>query len=97
MAHAFCMDSKSKVTPDTVNAAMGGILQICGLAQLFDYGVAATKLRGEIDGFYGEPQNTLIPIELAMQYVRDKLKGDTSPNELQEQLNEWRQIVNKKN
>jgi len=48
-----------------------------------------------VDKFYKDPQNTYIRRELALQYVRDTLNGKNAPRDLERQLKEWREIVNK--
>lgn len=72
-----------------------GSSTLCEIAKQFDFGVDKKKLVDGINEFYADSQNTLLPIDFAMEYERDKLKGDTAPNELQKKLDGWRKIVNK--
>ncbi len=48
------------------------------------------KLVSGMDEFYKDPQNLLMPIELALQFSRDTLKGKRSAKELDDELKEWR-------
>lgn len=99
MAHGLCMKDTDDLKPGPgFNGEMKEIIGLCTLAQFFDYSVDAgqEKLVKEIDEFYSDSENTLIPIDFALEYVRDKLKGNTTPNDLKAKLTKWRQIVNKK-
>lgn len=91
-AHGLCMalakDSKN------MDQLMGSD-NLCEIAREFDFGVDKEKLVDGLDDFYTDSQNTRLPIDIAMEYERDKLKGDTAPNELLKKLEGWRKIVNK--
>jgi hypothetical protein len=76
-------------------ARMDALLNFAVLADYYDYDVDRIKLLAGIDEFYKDPQNTRIPIELALQYVRDTVNGKNAPRDLEKQLNEWRASVNK--
>ena len=64
------------------------------LAEFFDYGVGVQKLSDGLDEFYKDSENTRIPVQFAIQYVRDQLNGKRAPRELNE-LADWRKIINK--
>jgi hypothetical protein len=68
---------------------------LCLVAETFDFGLDAKKLQSGLDDFYADPVNTRITIALAMQHVRDRLKGKRSSYELDQELSEWRKIVNR--
>ncbi len=76
-------------------ARMDALLNFAVLADHYDYDVDRTKLLAGVDEFYKDPRNTRIPIELALQYVRDTVNGKNAPRDLEKQLNEWRAAVNK--
>jgi hypothetical protein len=74
-------------------------MAFCVNADFFDFGnderLDRQKVRNGIDDFYKESLNTRIPIDYAMAYVKDTLKGKTTPRELEDQLIRWRSLVNK--
>jgi hypothetical protein len=76
------------------NARMDQVLRLSTIAQAFDFRVDGRGFVGGIDEFYKDPLNTRIPIDFAMLYVRDELRGDKSPKELQDELAAWREVMN---
>lgn len=65
------------------------------MAERYDYGNDRAKLVAGVDDFYKDSLNTRIPIEFALQYVRDTLNGKNAPRDLEKQLDEWRVTLNK--
>lgn len=89
--HGFCVDHAHELKPGPqfetqINAAMN----LCLLAETFDFDVDGRKLVSGIAEFYKDPQNILIPIQYALGFVRDKLKGKKSAKEMGDELKEWR-------
>ena len=82
-----------KANSEQFNAEVKGVLDLCMIGQEFDFEVGS--LRAGVDEFYKEPQNTRIPIRDALSYARDKLKGNKPAQELENQLKDWRNTVNK--
>lgn len=66
----------------------------CMSPQVFDYKINKSFMSG-MDEFYKEPLNTRLPPEYAMEYVRDKLTRKKTAGQLLDELNEWREIVNR--
>lgn len=98
LAYGTCMEDKKKLTPGPgFDATMNGIIGMCVLAQFYDFNVDGGDkvLSSELDSFYSDDENSHIPINLSLQYVKDKLKGNTTPNDLKKQLSQWRSIMNK--
>lgn len=97
--HFVCMkmakDAKDSGPSQQFWADMQSSMALCDVAKLYDFGVDTTELERGLDDFYLDSQNVRVPIDFALEYARDKLKGDTTPNDLQKKLDEWRKIVNK--
>jgi len=90
--HKECMDEAKSVQPGPeFNTKMQESLQLCALSEAFDY-KAGKALRLSLDRFYRNPLNARIPADLAMEYVRDELKGGKTAAQLLDELNEWRKI-----
>lgn len=56
----------------------GDVMQswnLCVLGGSFDFGFELQDLRNGVDEFYKEAQNSHIPIDVALQHVRDILEG----------------------
>jgi hypothetical protein len=78
----------SKVTPDgrvipIVPAPDAPVLQIwnlCVLAGSFDFGFEQRDLRNGVDEFYKGTQNSHVPIDVALQHVRDILQSKRPKN-----------------
>jgi hypothetical protein len=92
----FKINQKELVVGDPeAKARTDVMLSLAFWAEQCDYDVDHTKLLAGVDEFYKDPRNTLIPIELGLQYVRDTVNGKNAPRDLEKQLNEWRAAVNK--
>jgi len=78
----------SKITPDgrvipIVPAPDAPVLQIwnlCVLAGSFDFGFEQRDLRNGVDEFYKGTQNSHVPIDAALQQVRDILQSKRPKN-----------------
>ena len=72
---------------------------LCVNANFFDFSfddrLNQQKVRSGLDDFYKDAQNIHIPIDFAMMYVKDVLKGKTAPRELEDQLKGWRSTMSK--
>ena len=91
-----CMQDKDKLKPGPqFDAELKSVLNLCILANLFDFDVDRRQLLTGLDEFYRDSQNTRIPVTFALEYTRDKLKGKKSAQELDDNLREWRRAVNK--
>lgn len=56
----------------------------------FDYdGIAMGQIVQGVDAFYGDFRNKQLGLTLAMEYVRDEIKGK-SPEELESKVINWR-------
>ena len=49
-----------------------------------------------MDDFYKPQKNKLIPVEVALRYSGDVLRGDKSPNELKKDLEQMQALFNKR-
>jgi hypothetical protein len=89
--HTDCMDRKNaaKSSADT-NAQLSEAINLCALAEFFDFDVDAHKLADGADDFYKDSRNTRLAVDSAMQYARDKLKGKMSDKQLEDEVAEWR-------
>jgi hypothetical protein len=89
-AHAECMgNAKEANTNDKINST----LQMCMLAEHFEFTADPRKLRSAIDDFYKDSRNSRIPIEFAIGHVKDTLAGKRSVKELDDELTDWRKIM----
>lgn len=95
--HSECMDNVKDTKPSDAEfmTKVKASMNLCAIAELFDFNVDKRKLESGIDEFYKDSLNTRIPIDYAMEYVRDKLKGKKSEKELADELTDWRKVVNK--
>lgn len=82
-------------TDPQFKARTDALLELGVLADKYDYGVERVKLVAAVNDFYKDPLNTRIPVEFAIQFVRDMLNGKNAPRDLEKQLNEWRAVANK--
>ncbi len=48
---------------------------LCVLGGSFDFGFEQRDLRNGVDEFYKDAQNSNVPIDVALQHVRDILEG----------------------
>jgi hypothetical protein len=48
---------------------------LCVLAGSFDFGFEQRDLRNGVDEFYKDPQDSSVPIDVALQHVRDVLES----------------------
>jgi len=91
--HNECMQrAKSVKAGPEYNAKLQDSLNLCVLSDAFDY-KAVMSLRIGLNRFYNNSLNANIPPELAMEYVRDELKGNKTTAELLEELIEWRKAM----
>lgn len=97
MTHSLGMDRANNAKPGSpeFQPAINCAMDLGFLAKEFDFQVDQRKLVNELDAFYGDPRNVRILIDDAFDYVRAKLKGDTSPSALEEKLTRLQQQVNK--
>jgi hypothetical protein len=94
MTHNECMKNARNVQPGPgSNARLQESLNLCVLSHAFDY-KAALSFRAGLDGFYKDPLNARIPPEFAMEYLRDDFNRDKTPNQLLDELIEWRRMMN---
>ena len=92
--HKYCMDAvKGLKSGSQFDTQVEGMGSLCTLAEFFNYDVGQRKLMSEVSEFYKDQENVPIPIEYALQFCRDKLKGDRTPNEMNDELKEWRRIM----
>ncbi len=94
VTHSLCVNNaKNAPTGGQLNATAA--MDLCFIAESFDFNLDRRNLVNGIDEFYKDSRNTRIPIDSAIEYVRDKLKGKKSAKELEDELTRWRSIVNK--
>jgi hypothetical protein len=90
MAHGECLENTKKArNDDRINAT----LQMCMLAEIFNFTVDPGKLQSATDDFYKDSQNVRIPVQFAIEHARDTLAGKRSTKELDDELTEWRRIM----
>jgi hypothetical protein len=93
---SMCQETMKNLKPgEQFNTTVSRALDFCTLAENYYYSVDKSKLSKGIDHFYEDARNTRIPIEFSMQYVRDAMVGKKSAKELTDELNGWRDIMNK--
>jgi hypothetical protein len=63
------------------------------LGKTFDFKLDK-PLKPRLDEFYKDPLNVRIPVQYAMDYVRDEIAGKKTAGQLLDELNEWRKILN---
>lgn len=97
VSQSLCKQNVNDAKPGDphFDAKFQGAMNLCLVAETFDFALDAKKLQSGVDDFYADSANTRITITLAMQYVRDRLKGKRSAYELDQELSEWRKIVNR--
>ena len=92
--HTDCMDRKNTAKSSAdANALLSEAINLCALAESFDFDVDAHKLADGADDFYKDSRNTRLAIDSAMQYARDKLKGKMSDKQLEDEVAEWRREI----
>jgi hypothetical protein len=62
------------------------------LGQTFDFKLDM-PLKPRLDEFYKDPLNVRIPVQFAMDYMRDEMAGKKTAGQLLDELNDWRKIV----
>lgn len=78
-----CADEMKKIQSRVISnprAAIpeGDVTQswnLCVLATSFDFGFEQRDMRNGVDEFYKDAQNSNVPIDVALQYVRDLLES----------------------
>jgi hypothetical protein len=55
-------------------------MNLCRIGALFDFEFEERDLRAGIDEFYKDSQNVPVPIDSALQHVRDILKAKRPPS-----------------
>ena len=55
-------------------------MKLCSVGALFDFEFEERDLRGGVDEFYKDSQNAHVPIDIALQHVRDTLKAKRPPS-----------------
>lgn len=94
--HGVCVQDKNKLKPGPqFDAEMTAVLNECVLAESFDFDVDRRQLSTGVDEFYKDSRNMRIPVTLALEHTRDRLKGKKSAEELDDDLRTWRNAVNK--
>jgi hypothetical protein len=94
VTHSLCTNNaKNAPTDGQLNATPA--MDLCVIAESFDFNLDRHNLVHGIDEFYKDSRNTRIPIDSAIEYVRDKLRSKKSAKELEDELTRWRNIVNK--
>jgi hypothetical protein len=76
------------------DAKMKTIMVLSVNAEFFDFideRLDRRKVRNGVDEFCKDSQNSRIPIDYAMAYVKDTLKGLRAPRELEDELKGWRE------
>jgi hypothetical protein len=82
-------------TDPQFKARTDALIELGLLADKYDYDVERVELIAAVNDFYKDPLNARIPVEFAIQFVRDMLNGKNAPKDLQKELNEWRAVTNK--
>lgn len=96
ITHAACMDEgKNAKTGSQFNTEMSAAMNLCLLAEFFDFDVDRRNLIGGVNEFYKDPRNVSIPVDFAFEHVRDKLKGKMSAQELDDRLTGWRRTMSR--
>jgi hypothetical protein len=100
MVAAQCADGMKNLHPGAhFDAEMKTAMALCVNADFFDFSIDERldrqKVRNGVDDFYKDSQNSRIPIDYAMAYVKDMLKGKRAPRELEDELKGWRSTMNK--
>ena len=88
-----CMKNAKNVQPGPeFNAKLQDSLNLCVLSKAFDY-KSDISLRTGLDRFYRNPLNAGIPPEYALEYLRDELQHNKTPDQLRNELSEWRKTT----
>jgi hypothetical protein len=100
MVAAQCADDMKNLHPGAqFDAEMKTAMALCVNAEFFDFNIDERldrqKIRNGLDDFYKDSQNSRIPIDYAMAYAKDTLKGKKAPRELEDELKGWRSMINK--
>src|SRR6202790_4075809 len=67
-----CKERKNGLAPGSgFDAEMKAAIASCMTAEIFNFNVERPKLLSGIDDFYSDSQNLRIPIDFAMQHVRE--------------------------
>ncbi len=67
---------RAAIPPDDLTQSFN----LCVLAGSFDFGFEQRELRNGVDEFYKDTQNSNVPIDVALQHVRDVLESKRPKN-----------------
>lgn len=100
MVAAQCASDMKNLHPGAqFDAEMNAAMALCVNAEFFDFSIDERldrqKVKNGVDDFYKDSQNSRIPIDYAMAYVKDTLKGKRAPRELEDELKGWRSTLSK--
>ncbi len=91
MGNSFVQEAQPGAADYNQKFYGGMYLRMVG--QTFAYS-ADEPLKPKLDEFYKEPLNARIPVQLALEHIRDEMSGKKTAGELLDELNGWRKIVN---
>jgi hypothetical protein len=92
---AMCKSIAKEAQPGAVNfnEKFYGGLDLCAVGATFAFS-PDKPLKPRLDEFYKEPLNTRIPVQYALEHIRDELAGKKTAGQLLDELNDWRKILN---
>jgi hypothetical protein len=76
---AECMDAAKDAKPGGLEALVKVYENVCKLAGSFDFEFEEQDISRGLDNFYKDSPNMRIPIDVAMQHVRDVLQSKRPP------------------
>jgi hypothetical protein len=75
------------------NQKFYGGMYLVTVGETFAYS-ADKPLKPKLDEFYKESLNARIPVQLALEHIRDEMSGKKTAGQLVDELNGWRKVVN---
>jgi hypothetical protein len=92
---SMCKSIMKEAQPGAANfnEKLNGGLDLCMVGETFAYS-PDKPLKPRLDDFYKDPLNMRIPVQFALEHIRDEVSGKKTAGQLLDELNEWRKILN---
>jgi hypothetical protein len=92
---ALCKSTMNEAKPGAANfnEKFNGGMELCFVGNEFAFN-PEQPLKPKLNEFYKDPLNFRIPVQNAMDYVRDEMSGRKTAGQLLDELNDWRKVLN---
>jgi len=90
MGESFVKEARPGA-PDYDQKFYGGMF-LRTVGATFEYS-GDKPLKPRLDDFYRDPLNVRIPVQFALEHIRDEMSGKKTAGQLLDELNGWRKIL----